>query len=413
MAQVLACCQQQTLENIEFIIIDDGSADNTFAYLQEQTKADARFKIFRLEQNSGPYACRNLGLKKATGKYIGFFDCDDKIPNDYFEKMYQKAIKSGADIVYTNYNNRTHKLKQLKNLKDRFDVLPNGALWDKIYKTSFLTKHHLTFKEEWYTADNIFIISAFYYAKKIELIDSPRYQWIKREDSIGLDTSKKDKRQQDILHVLETVITFANDKKLLEAEMTALKCFCERSLCSYKNEEAFTSRFYQILDINNQHNNRKRELMQSVLKLKRKAHILSEQKYQEKSNIALIESSPLFDKKWYLAKNPDVKKSKIGAAKHYYKIGFKEGRNPSPLFNNNDYLRRYPDVATLGVNPLLHYMQEGEQKGYTYNALKGRAAQVNSESFWEKVRYVLEYPIRVQEEYERLKAEIKALENIK
>ncbi len=153
--------------------------------------------------------------------------------------------------------------------------------------------------------------------------------------------------------------------------------------------------------------------MQSVLKLKKMAHIISEQKYQEKYNIALIESSPLFDKKWYLAKNPDVKKSKIGAAKHYYKIGFKEGRNPSPLFNNNEYLSSYPDVAALGINPLLHYLQEGQKKGYVYTSVKGRAALAEKETFFDRIRYVLEYPIRVQEEYERLKAEIKALENMK
>lgn len=153
--------------------------------------------------------------------------------------------------------------------------------------------------------------------------------------------------------------------------------------------------------------------MQPILKLKKVTHIINEQKYQEKCNIALIESSPLFDKKWYLAKNPDVKKSKIGAAKHYYKIGFKEGRNPSPLFNNNDYLAKYPDVAALGINPLLHYIQEGEQKGYVYSGVKGMTAQIEHKSFLEKVSYALEYPIRVQEEYERLKAEIKALENIK
>lgn len=157
----------------------------------------------------------------------------------------------------------------------------------------------------------------------------------------------------------------------------------------------------------------KEHLMQPVLKLKRMTHIISEQKYQDKYNIALIESSPLFDKKWYLAKNPDVKRSKIGAAKHYYKIGFKEGRNPSPLFDNKEYLRNYPDVAALGINPLLHYIQEGEKKGYVYNTVKRKKTQVGYESFWSKIRYALEYPIRVQEECERLKAEIKALENMK
>lgn len=150
-----------------------------------------------------------------------------------------------------------------------------------------------------------------------------------------------------------------------------------------------------------------------TLKLKRMAHIISEQKYQDKYNIALIERSSLFDKEWYLAKNPDVKKSKISAAKHYYKIGFKEGRNPSSLFNNNDYLKRYPEVAALGINPLLHYIKEGKAKNYKYSTVKGKAKQIEQKSFWAKVLYVLTYPIRLQAECDRLTTQMKMLKNTK
>lgn len=413
MEQTINCCRRQTLKDIEFIVIDDGSTDNTYVYLKKETKADKRFKIFRMNENSGPYACRNIGLKQANGKYIGFFDCDDEIPDNYYEVLYNTAEKSGADIVYTTYNEQHHSIKTIKTLKNRFDVLPNGALWDKLYKNSFIKQYRLTFKEGWYTADNIFIIQAFYYAKKIELIDTPSYRWIKREDSIGSDLSKKDKRQKDILNVLKTIMTFAAEKKMSAEEETSLKMFCTRSLKSYGDDKKFINKFNEILKVEDNIAERKDSLMISALKLKKMTHLISEKKYQEKYDIALIESSPLFDKKWYLAKYSDVRERKVRAAKHYYKFGFKEGRNPSPSFDNDDYLFRYPDVAASGMNPLLHYITKGSKEGYTYTYARNTAITAQEEGFWSKIRYALEYPIRVKEEYDRLTAEIKALENMK
>lgn len=413
MEQMLNCCKKQTLKDIEFIIIDDGSTDGTYAYLQAETESDDRFKIFKVNKNSGPYACRNIGLKQANGEYIGFFDCDDEIPEDYFEKLYYSAIKSKADIVYTTFNKQKHRIKKIRNLTDKFEVLSNGALWDKIFKASFLRKYHLTFSEKWYTADTFFIISAFYYASKIKLLDEPTYSYNLQEDSIGMDPSKKDKRQKDILNVLREILSFAEEKNISSKERLALKYFCNRSLNRYNDDIEFTNQFNKILNIKNDIAERKDSFMISALKLQKMTHLISDEKYQEKYNIALIESSPLFDKKWYLAKYVDVKKRKMRAARHYYRFGFKEGRNPSPSFDNNDYLFRYPDVAASGMNPLLHYITKGSKEGYTYTYARNTAVSGSENSLWDKIRYALEYPIRVKEEYDRLTAEIKALENMK
>lgn len=148
------------------------------------------------------------------------------------------------------------------------------------------------------------------------------------------------------------------------------------------------------------------------LKLTRFMHLISKKKYEEKRQIALIEASPLFDKKWYLSQYPDVKKRKMKAAKHYVKIGYKEGRNPSPYFNSRDYLRRYKDVAELNINPLVHYLLQGAKEGRSYKpAVKGMVLE--QYSLYDKIKSALTYPIRVAEEYDRLKAEIKELENKK
>ena len=77
----------------------------------------------------------------------------------------------------------------------------------------------------------------------------------------------------------------------------------------------------------------------------------------------LISQSSLFDKEYYLEKNPDVKKAKINPVKHYILFGANEGRNPSLYFDSSKYLTDYPDVRASGMNPLIHYLKFGKFEG--------------------------------------------------
>ena len=73
--------------------------------------------------------------------------------------------------------------------------------------------------------------------------------------------------------------------------------------------------------------------------------------------------NPLFDTSYYLSENPDVAKSGMNPLAHYIEIGFKEGRDPSPLFDTSYYMEQNPDVAESGMNPLLHYLNIGIREG--------------------------------------------------
>ena len=95
-----------------------------------------------------------------------------------------------------------------------------------------------------------------------------------------------------------------------------------------------------------------------LLKFIRFFHLINKEKYNEKRQIEIVKASPLFDAKWYLAQNPDVRERKIGAAKHYVKFGWKEGRNPSPDFDTEEYLSEYPELLEKNWCPLFHYMLE-------------------------------------------------------
>ena len=87
--------------------------------------------------------------------------------------------------------------------------------------------------------------------------------------------------------------------------------------------------------------------------------------YREiQKDVALINSSSLFDKNWYLSRYPDIAKEKIDPARHYLQFGGFEGRDPSLDFSSTWYLDIYNDVKKAGTNPLLHYLKYGEEDGH-------------------------------------------------
>lgn len=97
----------QTLKDIEIIVINDGTPDNSFDICKEYQKKDNRIKLFS-KNNEGLGLTRNFGLKKAKGEFVAFIDSDDFIDLDFYERLYKNAIVNNVDAVYGNirlYNN--------------------------------------------------------------------------------------------------------------------------------------------------------------------------------------------------------------------------------------------------------------------------------------------------------------------
>lgn len=92
----------QTLRDIELLLIDDGSTDGSFRICEEYSKKDNRVQVFR-NKNVGQGLERNFGVKKAAGEYIAFLDSDDQYKEDALERLYQKAMETNADMVSGGY----------------------------------------------------------------------------------------------------------------------------------------------------------------------------------------------------------------------------------------------------------------------------------------------------------------------
>lgn len=120
--------RNQTYQNLEIILIDDGSTDGSGALCEEYAKIDSRVVALH-QKNAGQGAARNYGLEKAHGEWIGFVDADDWIDRNYYEKLVQAAETAGADMaccdrrVYDEQGNLTYEAKIVSGGCLRFTIL--------------------------------------------------------------------------------------------------------------------------------------------------------------------------------------------------------------------------------------------------------------------------------------------------
>lgn len=98
----LRSVQRQTIMNFECIVIDDASSDGTHHIVEEFCFVDSRFRLIRLNENRGVAYARNIGLKNAVGKYIGWVDADDFVTEDHFQLLLESAHKNNSDLVLCN-----------------------------------------------------------------------------------------------------------------------------------------------------------------------------------------------------------------------------------------------------------------------------------------------------------------------
>lgn len=144
----------QIFKDLEIIILDDVSTDDSLDILRSYEKNDSRVKVVAMEKNIGPGALRNIGIKLATSKYIGFVDSDDYIEPDMFLELYNRMIQNDVDIVSCSFTNEIYGLNYKKilfgiknsldekiiDLKKEPELLYDQSVvcWNKLYKHDFI-----------------------------------------------------------------------------------------------------------------------------------------------------------------------------------------------------------------------------------------------------------------------------------
>ena len=204
-AKCLDSLVKQTLKDIEIIVVNDGSPDNSQEIIDKYVKKYKNVKSY-IKKNGGLSDARNYGLKYAKGKYIAFVDSDDYVDKTMMEKMYNTAIDNDLDIVVCDSIELKGNNQILKksNLHYSDDVVKNYIIsppmaWSRMYKEEIFNKNEFT--KGIYYEDLDFTPSLVNVTKKIGFIEEGLYYYVQRDDSI-MRQKKYNPKLLDIFKVL-------------------------------------------------------------------------------------------------------------------------------------------------------------------------------------------------------------------
>lgn len=202
----LISLKEQTLEELEILLIDDGSQDNSVYIVEEFIKTNNLKKFFIFHKSNGGLSdARNFGLLYAKGEYVTFLDGDDYIEPAFYETMYKKAKENNSTIVQCAYcltyedSEKNINIHEYKSLEE-YAAYGNVVAWNKIYNREWLLKHKLSFPKGLNYEDIYFYYMCLFHLSSVNdliVINKPFVHYVQRDGSIFNVQSKK------LLDVLE------------------------------------------------------------------------------------------------------------------------------------------------------------------------------------------------------------------
>jgi len=400
------------ISNIEIIVVDDASTDNSVAIVQEMMQNISSIRLIQNDTNLGLTRSRNRGIVNAKGNYLFFLDADNYITegciNAHTSILDHHPEFSACYAPCQEFLNETNELL-LKRSNDYFnyqkllygnyidamamfrkkDIVEVG-MYDLMMPTYFWEDYELWLRFGKLNKKIHFINGnalSFYRIHKNNLSSKItnynyniliHYLRLKYDLKIELFDTEEENRKTGLLsEIKQTTMEQKNTllNKLIQKDELFQKQEKRLAPIQYSNDENLN----KINDLTNQPSMRTNELkmnkkgiifklarnlskhLQAILK-KRLLHLKNNSR-SVYSNIRIIRQSGLFDEKYYLESYPDVAEAGINSLKHYLLFGGFEGRNPNPDFISNSYLEKYSDVKLSNINPLLHYIKHGNKEG--------------------------------------------------
>ncbi|MBO5004864.1 MAG: glycosyltransferase [Clostridia bacterium] len=215
--------KQTIRDELEVIIVNDGSTDNSQKIIDEYVKKYPKLFKCYIKKNEGQGIARNYGVKYATGEYIGFVDGDDYIKFDMYEILYKEAKEKKLDIVVCDmlwvYADKTTQSRStlpkfIKEFNYYTYILSNPGPVNKIYKREIWNKEKIQFPDIWY--EDLGVIPAMVkYTENIGYVNKELYLYRQRQNSTMLKTEYNEKLL-DIIKACNNLYDILKDTKFLQ-----------------------------------------------------------------------------------------------------------------------------------------------------------------------------------------------------
>lgn len=219
LARCLDTLVNQTLQDIEIIVVNDGSPDGSQAIIDDYAQRYPDLIVPFVKENGGLSDARNFGVARATGEYLGFVDSDDFVDLDMYERLYERATSTDSDIVcfpITYGFPGKHTRRSFGSVLSVFGtsvaesprilVHANSFAVNKIFRRSFWTGHAFAFPVGQAFEDSALIYNVLYTANKVECVDLPFYTYVRlRSESI---TNTVDTHVYDIFKSCDSILDF-------------------------------------------------------------------------------------------------------------------------------------------------------------------------------------------------------------
>ncbi|MCL2391775.1 MAG: glycosyltransferase [Oscillospiraceae bacterium] len=237
----------QTFTDFEALLINDGSTDKSGEICEAYSMKDSRIKVFH-KKNGGVSSAKNLGLKYATGQYIGFVDSDDFVAPDMYEMLYKAINKENVQIGIANYYkaNDTQSVAMTNSLKIPDGIISTrnmlryqfqrdhymgfcGYLWNKLFLSEAIKNSDLRFDESINYGEDVLFLAKLVIENKCTgtYIDKPVYHYYQRVGSISKSASLE--VQQDILKAYKMICSLFSDSDYEDMEFWVRGFYCHHA----------------------------------------------------------------------------------------------------------------------------------------------------------------------------------------
>ena len=243
----------QTLQDIEIIIVNDGTQDKSEEIIEKYVRGNQNKIKYYEKSNGGLSSARNYGLEYATGEYIAFLDSDDYVESNMYEEMYNLAKKENADMVECDFIWEWEFGKKIfdkrRKYKTKEDMMkkPRVIAWNKIYKREILNKYKIRFPEGLIYEDLEFFLKLLPHLNIISYINKYFVHYTQREDSI---TNKQTEKIENIFKILDNIFDYYKEQNIYFKYEKELNYMSRRILLG-----SSLRRIFKLKDIRNKEKN--------------------------------------------------------------------------------------------------------------------------------------------------------------